>query len=115
MRPGGASADLVGVAVLLPAVLSVFLLVVAAGLLSPTRGAVAIGAWLIVGVLVWTRVGERAVVRLLLRYRSAPGSWLAAEIPALIRDVRCVSMSLRAPTGVPGRGVHHRHRSVLRR
>ena len=31
----------------------------------------------------FTRVGERAVVRGVLRYRPAPGSWLAADVAAL--------------------------------
>ena len=51
---------------------------------EPHPGAVAIGAWLIVAVLVWTRVGERAIVR----RRSRPagcdcwhaGGWSFASV-----------------------------------
>ncbi len=58
-RSGSLKNLVVGVAVLLPAaVLSLFLVVVAAGLLGPTWGSVAIAAWLVVGVLVWTRAGS---------------------------------------------------------
>jgi len=39
--------------------------------------------WLMAGVAVLTRVGERAAVRSFLRYRPAAGSWLAADVAAL--------------------------------
>jgi hypothetical protein len=73
-----------GVGRLLPAaVLSVFVVVMAAAFLGATWGLLVAVLWLLAGFAVLTRVGERAAVRGFLRYRPAPGSWLAADVAAL--------------------------------
>jgi len=72
-----------GIARLLPAsVLSAFLLGMAAAFLGGWGVVVAL-VWLLAGLAVLTRVGERAAVRAFLRYRPAPGTWLAADVAGL--------------------------------
>ena len=72
-----------GLARLLPAsVLSAFLVVMAAAFLGSWGSMVAV-VWLLAGLAVLTRVGERAAVRAFLRCRPAPQSWLAADIAGL--------------------------------
>ncbi len=87
MRPSGwvrAGQVAAGVGRLLPAaVLSVFVVVIAAAFLGATWGLLIAVVWLLTGFAAFTRVGERAVVRGFLRYRPAPGSWLAADVAAL--------------------------------
>jgi len=72
-----------GIARLLPAaVLSAFLVVMAAAFLGSGGSVVAV-VWLLAGLAVLTGLGERAAVRAFLRYRPAPRSWLAADIAGL--------------------------------
>lgn len=91
----------VGVAVRLPAaVLSVFLVVVAAGLLGPTWGLAVILGWLALGLLALTGPGEQAIARTVLRYQPAPGSWLAADVSRLAPGRRIDVYVARGTSGV---------------
>lgn len=88
------------------AVLSLFLLVMAAAFLGPTRGTLLVAVWLLTGFAVLTRVGEQAAVRGVLRYRPAPGSWLAADVAALTPGRRVQAWVAPARTGVFSVGGH---------
>jgi len=71
------------IARLLPAsVLSAFLVVMAAAFLGGWGAVVAL-VWLLAGLAILTRMGERAAVRAFLRYHPAPGTWLAADVAGL--------------------------------
>ena len=56
------------------------MLVTFAGILGPTWGGAVALAPLAAGALVLTRRGERLAATTVLRYRPAPGSWLAADV-----------------------------------
>lgn len=101
-----------GIARLLPAsVLSAFLLVMAAAFLGGWGVVVAL-VWLLAGLAVLTRVGERAAVRAFLRYRPAPGTGWPPTSPASPRadGSRCTSHrdcpGCSASAGTPSRPVH---------
>ncbi len=65
------------------ALMGVALFMVAGSMLGPPGLLLAV-AWLFAGLLTVTRGGERLLVRTVLRYRPAPGSWLDAEVRRLL-------------------------------
>ncbi len=100
-----------GIGRLAPAVvLSLFLVVMAtsflAAFLGVTAGTLLATVWLLTGFTVLTRVGERAAVRAVLRYRPAPGSWLAADVAALTPGRRVQVYVAPALSGVFSVGGH---------
>jgi len=89
----------VGVGRRLPAALIGAVMVVTfTGMLGPTWGPVIAVSWMVAGLAVLTRSGERLFATRVLRYRPAVSSWLAADVHRLAPGRR-VDVYLAPPAG----------------
>jgi hypothetical protein len=86
------------------ALLGAVLFVAAGSMLGPVGFLVAL-VWLVAGALTVFRFGERAVARIVLRYRPASGSWLEVEARRLLPGSRVdVYVAPRPPGCSPWAG-----------